>query len=361
MKIGILSFHYGNNYGGILQCFALLTTLKQLGHDPEIINYRGLPTKGINNWIRRLIKKILFRCIHGTAFLHFRKKYLNPISFPIRTDKDWSTIGAKYDVVIAGSDQIWRYVYVKDSIKHYFLDFVSDGVKKLSYAASFGKDEFEGDQTVIEQLKLLMARFDAISVREKSGVDICRSVFGFEALRVLDPTMLLLPEQYELISGRKTGKIKSPYIAYYFLDCNEYKKKIVEECSTKMGIKEFISLSAKKTHFSYYKPPLLSLSDYKYQSVFQWLLGIRNAEFVVTDSFHGIVFSILFNKQFLCIGNEKRGLSRMDDILGLFGLKDRLITETNFIFPESRIDYSAVNEILAQQREMSVNFLLNSI
>ena len=359
MKIGILTFHFGNNYGAVLQCYALLTVLKQLGYDPEIINYvyRFLP----DNRVRRIKEKIKFQIQNGRIFSHFRKRFLTPISFAIKSDKDWSMIGTRYDVVIVGSDQVWRYKYTDYKIKHYFFDFVPDGIKKMSYAASFGVGEFEGNQTVIEKIKPLLARFNAISVREKSGVEICRSVFGFDAVHVLDPTMLLQPEQYELISGEKTSKLKPPYIAYYFLDDHEDKMKIIKECSAKTGIKKNISLLPKKKDFSYFMPPLLSFSDYTYPSVPEWLYRISNAEFVITDSFHGTVFSILFNKQFLCIGNEVRGLSRMNDLLTLFGLKNRLITETNFVFPESRIDYSPVNQILAQEREMSVKFLLKAI
>ena len=341
-RIGILTFHYADNYGAVLQCYALLTVLKQSGYEPEIINYRHPPQRGVKTG-------------NEPVFLDFQEKFLRPMSFPVRTDEDLSIAGTNYETVIAGSDQIWRYRYVEEYIKHYFLDFVPDGVKKISYAASFGMDGFEGGRTVIEQIKTLLTRFDAVSVRENSGVEICRSKFGFDAVRVLDPTMLLLPEHYELISGNETDSAKSPYIAYYILDINEHKKRIVEECALKTETEKIISL-----YIPDFMPEIPGVA-YEYPPVPQWLSGIRDTEFVVTDSFHGVVFSILFNKQFLCIGNKERGLARMYDLLTLFGLKERLVTETDFVFPESRIDYSSVNRILTHQRELSLMYLLKAI
>jgi hypothetical protein len=301
----------------------------------------------------------VLRYVHGNAFCQFKKKYLTPISPHVKTYGELQGLVKKYDAVIAGSDQIWRYIYVKDTIDHYFLDFVPDGVKKLSYAASFGKDVFEGGQDVIDRLRLLSGRFEAVSVRETSGVEICKSVFGIDAVQVLDPTMLLAAESYEKIMQKQpTGE--EQYIACYFLDNSQEKQQILREYSKISGIKKTVPIGANKPNFSF-REPTRPLSDYVYPEVSYWLSGIKNARYIITDSFHGLVFSIIFNKQFVCIGNEKRGLSRMYDLLRLFGLDNRLIMENTPAFPESAIDYSIVNQILAQQREKSLNFLTDTL
>ena len=261
----------------------------------------------------------------------------------------------RFDAIVVGSDQVWRYQYINDGhFNVYFLDFeLSFPVRRIAYAASFGKDEWEAPQ-VIPQVSEMLNRFDAISTREKSGVTLCCDKFDVpKACNTVDPTILVGAEFYDryLIDLPKGGVDKT--VVTYILDENTEKNNSVRDVVSvfnKKGIEhKVINLSQKGSDLFY--------------SVEEWLWNIKNAEFVITDSFHGMVFSILFEKNFLVIGNSARGLSRFTDLLECIGLKDRLVTLDfdDFDLLEKKIEYKDVNEKIEQMREFSKIFLLNSL
>lgn len=363
MKLGILTLTPAHNYGGILQAVALYSYLKAKGYNVELINkvaYSPLWKK----IIFYILEKIPFQNIKNRREGKIKARQLKPFLdqyIPNKTDPVFSLsdfrklVGyRKYDAVIVGSDQVWRYTYINDGYySTYFLDFGSDiKCKKIAYAASFGKDEWEepGENKNISDL---ISDFDAVSTREMSGVNICKETFKFkgQVLCVLDPTMLIKPEFYDHIVAASSSEISKAGLVTYILDENKHKRSIVEYVKNRIDFdkEKEVHLGDKKRHGIFYK-------------VEEWLSAIKNAEFVITDSFHGMVFSIVFNKQFLVIGNSSRGLSRFHSLLSALGLECRFVDESQngLVLDEileNKIDYKGVNDRIDAMRDLSVCFL----
>jgi len=361
MKIGILTFHYSNNYGALLQTYALSKTLYSLGYEPIIINRVPKKEKERNPFGLNIKKKIVQKANHyfQKSFDKFRKKFLQNITSIINRNEDLGSIVNNMDAVIVGSDQVWRIEYTKGLGLNNFLDFVPGNIRKIAYAASFGNDNFEGNEEIIIKVKALLHRFNAISVREKSGVAICKDLFDVSAVHLIDPTLLLAPNDYIQLISKKENHITEKFITRYILDDTKQKSDIIEYISKQKNLNIFNITRESTTEFSIRKFEL-NWKKYYYPTISTWLFGIKNAEFIISDSYHGVVFSILFNKQFICIGNKYRGLTRINSLLEKFGLENRLINESeNFpVFNKlEEIDYAPINEIIELERIKSIDFL----
>ncbi len=322
MKIGILTLSLKNNYGGILQAWALQTYLERIGHQVEVLN---TPLRDIStNWKqvpKRLIKKILgydeviFRekknnrefPIINKSIMEFRSQYIHEriISSFLEIEE------SDYDCIIVGSDQVWRPKYFKDQynqgIENAYLSFTKGwGIKRISYAASFGVDKWEYSPDETKSCKESSQSFNFISVREDSGITLVNEYLQNNAISVLDPTFLLEKEDYiKLIE--KTPKSAGSLLTY-FLDSNREKVELVRRVEKD---KKLIAFSVNNSLVDTGAP----VADRILPSIEQWLRGFYDAEFVITDSFHACVFSIIFEKPFICIGNITRGLSRFTSIL----------------------------------------------
>ncbi|UFH59219.1 polysaccharide pyruvyl transferase family protein [Sulfurovum mangrovi] len=370
MKIGILTLPISENYGGILQAVALYRLLHAQGHDVVLIYKRpyGL-------WWKKLaieiLKKIPFHDYRNiktnykaTKAVLKRKAFHRPfieneifkISKDLYTKKELENFASKekFDAVVVGSDQVWRKKYINDAYyKSYFLDFVnSRKSKKIAYAASFGKDRWEGEGDSEEIAKLLQD-FTAVSTREASSVEICKSSFGYaDAVHVLDPTLLMSKGFYtdEMIVKYDTSNIPKGRLVTYVLDEANEKKEIIE----------FVQKNTKLESIHHLKGFNSSQITY---SVPQWIASFDNADFVVTDSFHGMVFSIIFEKEFVVIGNHNRGLDRFTSLLSLLGLEDRLVFDVKDLEGKEleSIDYSRVNKILEEEKRKSLEFLMGAL
>ncbi|EML4684029.1 polysaccharide pyruvyl transferase family protein [Citrobacter amalonaticus] len=361
-KIGLLTLPLISNYGGILQCLSLTFVLKKMGHDVTLIDIRPAL-----NPTRRFLLYILARCpfqnIRGIRERFIKekqnkktiKKYINKHTKKIENLNQLKNESKTLvlDAMIVGSDQVWRYDYINnDMYSAYFLDFYEgEKCKKISYAASFGVDVWKHEDK--RQLtRSLLKQFDAISVREDTGVDICRNEFSIESvIHVLDPTMLDLSFYDDLLSEHSPNQ-DTGYLLKYILD----EKETASVFSSIIKDKREIN-SEKDIH-----------DDNKYYTLAEWVQRFKNAEYVVTDSFHGMVFSIIFNKNFIAIGNKSRGLSRFISLLTLLGLKERLVYPediksgtdlTNVL--SNDIDYVRVNEIVEVWRKKSLNYLADSL
>lgn len=361
-KVGILTLQFANNYGGFLQTYALFTTLRQLGYLPIIINRRFPIPKTIASTYLKLVDNRI-----NSSFNQFRAKHFTATTEPIFTHDAMCQIANNLDAVIVGSDQVWRLEYTKNIGFGYnmFLDFVPKQKKRVSYAASFGTDKFEGDTNDINTVTKLLATFDGISVRENSAVDICQSLFHASATHVLDPTMLLTMEDYDkLISlSEVEGVAESNFLVQYLLDPNANRKVIAKELAVKYNAHLKNIYRDSESEFSL-KRDFFPSSKHKFPSFSNWLWSIKNAQFVVTDSFHGVVFSILFNKQFVCIANKSRGVARMDSLLGMFELQSRLIDESDEKSKYDQlptINYDSVNVLIDMYRKKSVDFIVSSL
>jgi hypothetical protein len=248
----------------------------------------------------------------------------------------------KYDAYVVGSDQVWRPCY-NDHLMNNYLDFVeNDKAIKIAYSASFGVDQWETDEATTRQVAELAKQFDAISVREQSGIRLCKEYLGVEAVQVLDPTLLLDAEDYRKIYGKQ--KNTEPYIATYVLDSNKDIQKMVKNIAKATGLEI---------------RPLGKLSAKGFASIEDWLAGIDGAKYVITDSFHGSVFSIIFGKQFITLGNESRGMSRFESLLNQFNLKERLVFNANDVLAvlNTPIDYEAVDRTLEEKRKVANMFI----
>jgi len=365
MKIGILTLTPKNNYGGILQAVALCGHLEKHGHDVVLINKNRFKKSVLIRMAVGFIERLPFQNIKNKRKDYLKTKQLKPFldkNLPQKTKEIVSSLDLKklvenegFDAVIVGSDQVWRYQYIGDGHHNvFFLDFdTAKPVKKIAYAASFGKDEWEAPEH-IAQISHLLSNFDAISTREKSGVKLCKNTFGVPGvMNVLDPTLLVGADFYDRFFSKLKERPPQKTIATYILDRNKDKEAIVNAVIACLE-PAFCTLQQ------------VNLSEQKnegFYSVEEWMWNIKNAEFIVTDSFHGMVFSIIFEKQFVVVGNEKRGLSRFTDLLNEIGLSERLVlgTEIDPILIKEKINYSDKNKILAAMRNYSINFLHNSM
>ena len=212
-------------------------------------------------------------------------------------------------------------------------------------------DLWEYTEKQTQLCKQLLKKFDAVSVREANGVELCNKYFDVEALQVLDPTMLLTEKEYcKLFQIAQTPKSKGTLLNYV-LDRNENIDMLIAKIALEKGLIPY----AVNNPFEYdeTKPVAERIKP----SIETWLRGFYDAEFVVTDSFHACVFSILFKKQFIVVGNQKRGLARLESLLRMFQLEDRLVKSKENILKLSPIDYTIVYDIYEQQRQRSVDFL----
>lgn len=351
-KVGILTLHYGLNYGGVLQTFATMQTLRQLGYDPEIID--RLPDSFSRNYplIRTLVHPFTQR-----AFYQFRKKELQPISRPVATSKELTELlrHGNYHAIVVGSDQVWRKEVFSVDGDYYLIHQKDLPLKKIAYSASTGVGYWQYDDAETRQIADALKTFSGLSCREAESIPLFREHCGMEVMNILDPTLIASPDIYESLKSmaRIDGKGK---LVTYMLDWTETKQRIVEEVVLlrHLPVQDILPRTNKR------KGGLLNRILHQNPSVYDWINQIATADFVVTDSFHGMAFSIIFGKQFVVIGNPQRGMARFTSMLRHFHLENRL---TENAAPEigTDIDYAQVYECLSVLREISVSFLKNSL
>lgn len=373
MKIGILTLPLHTNYGGILQAYALQTVLERLGHEVEILDCQYLVCRP---WWRNtltLIKRLFMRTSGKHVALNFQKEYNSRESAKRkyvnifiqkythrRVLTEYGEISPNdYDAIVVGSDQIWRKKYLpNENVAIPFLSFTTGWkIKKIAYAASFGTDVWEFSLKDTNIAKQAILKFDAVSVREDSGVVLCQHYLDYrKAVQVLDPTLLLKRKDYEqIIDNSSETKHVDGNLMLYVLNYTEDKHHYIKECAKMLGMRPFETNSK-------YEVEGASLDEIVQLPVEQWLRSFREAEFVITDSFHACVFSILFHKPFIAIGNTSRGLARFQSLLSLFGLEDRLITDDFDVdLCKNKIEWVKVDAVLLKLRNESLNFLSHSL
>lgn len=361
MKIGILTVPFNNNYGGFLQAYALKYVLVSMGHEVYFIdrrrnikgNYFCYVLKHFLHLDKRYRKQI--KISYKTNI--FRSKYLSPETETYYTTKKMKRCkNYCFDCYIVGSDQVWRYHYAKENIEDYFLSFVTDDhIPKISYAASFGIFPSYYDEDKINNVRFLINKFKAISVRETSGKLILNKEFGvpLDVIKVvLDPTMLLDVSIYvQLMNEEK--RIAGNYIFTYILD------QTIEIDSFILRIR-----NSKQTNVVSLRA---QTGDYKswntLASVECWLNRIYYSKYVITDSFHGMIFSIIFNKPFYVICNNNRGKERFVSILQSLDLLDVLITDMKSSLKDDFLyfDWNTINKKIESLKLYSLEFLSNAI
>jgi hypothetical protein len=365
MKIGILTVPFNNNYGGLLQAFALKSVLSEMGHDVVFLNRRRNPIRSLKFRVYRLLVRLhlindFLKQRSERLSVHtdqFKEKYLEPITRPYYSSSDFAEVkNLNIDLFLVGSDQVWRYAYAEESIDDYFFNILErTNLPRISYAASFGTDTMEYPEMKRRIVASLLKEFKSISVREESGIRLLVNHFDVSLDKikcVLDPTFLLNPTQYiKLFEGKN---IQQKYMFTYILDSSLIEDDTIQLIAKKKKItrKDLKAQTGNTSRLSVIAP------------VEEWLKSIYYADCVITDSFHGTVFSIIFNKPFVVVANPERGTARLKDLLSKFGLDNRIISK---LLPESmetlyeEVDWKSVNGRVSQLKKESLAFLQESL
>lgn len=376
MRIGILTLPLHTNYGGILQAYALQTVLERMGHKVVVFdtpNEYSFPPL----WKLPLCfaKRIVMKCLgksqeifierHLNHERHVIAQYIQPFidaNIHRKVIHGFNELNAAdYDAIVVGSDQVWRSIYFSpmwfhQSIDNAFLAFAENwNVKRLAYAASFGTDEWEYTDEETVRCKELIGKFNAISLREEGGVELCRKYFNVMVQHVLDPTMLLSVDDYMALFRKCNTSKSQGNLLVYVLDETSELSELVYDIATE---KHLVPFSVNNPYEVDENKPL---EDRIKPSVETWLRGFFDAELIVTDSFHACVFSIIFKKQFIVVGNKSRGMSRFESLLKMFGLEDRLVNGCDDFLKLSAINYDLVYEKYRVLKDMSYSFLKDNL
>ena len=270
------------------------------------------------------------------------------------TYENFYDLNQNANTFITGSDQVFRFGSDSSRNYQYLLDFADINRKKIAFSASFGIDKElflqETSPQIIEKMKRSLQSFDFISVREKSGVEICRDLFDVKAEWIIDPVFILDRAKWDELIENSTphpsplpqgARENSPQIVSYVLDTNkEYKK--ASKYLSKQHNAEVIELANSN------------------ESVENWLKAIRDCKFLITDSFHGMCFAIIFNKPFICLANKKRGATRFESILEMLSIDYQCINNINEIYEKDcifKVDYEVVNKRISEERQRGLDFL----
>ena len=355
MNAAIITQPLKNNFGGIIQNYALQEALRALGHDsttirttqptrPPSLRMRVSP---IARWIK------IMRAIPGgnkLSFLRFasEKQRTNLAEF-VSTHITATDPLPRFlvlpgtDAIICGSDQIWRPRY-NANLEDMFLKFAEQAdIIRVAYAASFGVDYWEYSEAQTMECSRLLDMFHSVSVRERSGAELCRRHLGHQAEWVVDPTMLLGAEKYMELCSHFPMKYANR-IGCYMLDPDRNKLKLLGRIGKRLD-KRIRDCNPAKAPME------------------EWLSMFRDADFIVTDSFHGTVFAIIFNKEFVTISNPTRGNARFSSLLEPLGLAGRmtLSPEKAEKIAMEPIDWTRVKSVLEKLRSASLGFLETSL
>lgn len=347
MKVGIITFHHSLNCGAMLQAWALQTYLRKHGLDAEIVNYGkiGWPCKyylrcdSLRHFIGSFYNGFFtFFKSFGieTCRRHLYRRFLRD-QMALGNSVKKGEVGKRgYTHLVVGSDQVWHPV-INEGDGTYFLANVPDGVKRISYAPSFGVDEFEPE--LERKMAGWLARFDALSVREPQGARIVKRLCGREATVVCDPTLLLGRVEYETIERRPRFGLPEKYIAVYTICGHPWAENAAIELGKKMVL-PVVHLPGGQLARWYLpgKPKRVTALGPA-----EWLWFIHHAEYVVTNSFHGTVFSLMFHKPFTVALNGRASDARMLSLLEGVGLNDFNAEKQRGGEAEGRRDYANVD------------------
>lgn len=364
MKVGIITMPLCANYGGTLQNWALQQVLIRLGHEPITLRfpvmYQGVSYRHywLNVFPMQALRFVAHKLLGGEYEMpitigswhksvqgmeQFVDKHINVTEFlPNLTMDDVRRY--KVESLIVGSDQIWRPV-MYDAVKYYFLGFTGDNdILRIAYAPSLALDNWPYDEDTTVILKELIKRFSAVSVREKSSVQLVKDNLDVDAQWVLDPTLLLNIEDYLELCKCVPFSHQS-YVFAYILDMTDDKRVMAEQTAKTLGCSvRYLSAGKVKSE----------------DTIEKWLANFRDAKYVITDSFHGTIFSLLFQKQFYCFYNTHRGNARMDSLKIISGLNDRFITNRIDAIGVN-INYSSVADRVDHMRGASWDYLKTSL
>lgn len=385
MRIGIITLPLHTNYGGILQAFALQTVLKRLDNEVKVVNLDRKPTKvsllrSFKFFVRRVLSSVKHLRMYPSYSLS-RMQQDNYAKFVTKTQNTQKFVdkyidcfyvhsyrkdlkNSNFDAFVVGSDQIFSNYHgavIDGSVVNAYLPFVDDTkIIKLSYAASFGKDYWEYTEAETKKAQKAAKSFKAISVREHSGIALCKQHLHIDAQQHLDPTLLLNNSDYIDAFDITSVKPSDGDLLVYIIDSNADKQQMVEYVEKTLSLTKFV-VNSRAEDLSLKN---ISIEQCIQPPVEQWLRGFYDAKFIITDSFHACVFSILFHKPFIAIGNAQRGMARFQSLLGQFDLADRLIvnaSQLQQINLAAPIDFNSIDAKLDIERERAINYLKQNL
>lgn len=355
-KSAIITWHNYPNFGSALQAYALCHFINENGGEAKIINYvpKYLPKLRNLRYLFSMFDRILPSCISrklNYRFIKFENEYLRETKM-VRNEAELKEMNKYFDNFVCGSDQIWAPNCFNEN---YFLSFVSDGKNKVSYAASIGLPDIPENLRTI--YKTLLDRLNHISVREEQGARLLKKLFNIDAAVCLDPTFLIEGNEWKRLGGG-IGGTKKKYILCYFLGKTQWHRDYAIEMANRIGV-GIICLSQFEQDIE--NSDFRTITDV---GPLEFISYIKNAEYILTDSFHGVSFSINLEKPFLCFERFKANdvlnqNSRIYNILSILDLSDRLIKDFTY-YPKTDIDYYKVKEKLTSLRFASVNYLKKS-
>lgn len=356
-KIGIINHWMGNNYGVPLLSYALLKKTQELGYDAEMVSW--LPDEVRHPWKVSMIKKTglihyilrlgyfsVFIMPRHFGFSRFRKKLKSGTKQ--YTDATFPEIANDYDKIIVGGDQMWN-CKINYFNENNFLPFIKEKERKVVYAASLAQDNMrEGFE---DEFRRLASGFGYITTRERRAKEIIEEITGLQAPRVADSAFLMTAEEWSNVAEEVKAAKDQKYIFVYQVQQDKVVAKLAEKVAKEKGLKVIYCPFPLKKQISCIRKP--------YMSPEKWLYCVKNAEYVITDAFHGLVFAIIFNRKFAveisAYGKDVH--SRITNLLELFGLENRLFSKIEDIDIDAPIDYNRVNEIIAEDRENAMTHL----
>lgn len=376
-KIGIVSV-ICYNYGSMLQAFALQQKVRDLGAETDVLNYAESKIKKINRCrdyeylysrIKMVLKNLRLRdkqtdngsiALRNKMFQNFVQDNIN-LTQQYSSLKELSKMCYGYDLILLGSDQVWHPMNIY--MDYFTMNFVPDSVIKATYAPSFGVKTIPNRYR--NKYRSFLSRIQYLSCREKDGIDIIKNIIGKDAINVCDPTLLLTREDWnEQING--TGIYEYPYIFCYMIGNNPKQRDFVKQLKKETGIKNVALI-----HIDEYVESDTCYADETPFDVgpFDFIRLIRDAKYVVTDSFHASVFSILFHKEFIVFDRfeETKGkvtTSRITSLLDVTGLSDNLISSDNkphVLTKRKETDWNSVDLKLAEFKSKSLEYLIHIV
>lgn len=364
MVINVITRHAPTNYGSLLQAIATQRVIINLGHECRIINYIPKCETGVRmaitqleqktKWRRNPIKKAIYLMVAEPEtllmerkFLAMRKKYLLMGPCCATTGELKKLYAEKKDeVFLTGSDQVWGPISTGHYDPTYFLDFVPKSSRKLAFAASFGKAIF--DEQTLKEYRVLLKKYDSLAVRENVAVELLKKM-DISAKQVLDPTLLMDADAWS--EYVKPMKKPEKYVLVYQIhansDLDHYAVKFAEKAELPLLRVSPLLHQAKRSGKFVYCPDISGFLDL-----------VKNATYLVTDSFHGTAFAINFNTQFVEVLPNTGTSSRNQSILELTGLTDRIVRDLNdFSYIDQEIDFKEANEKIGTSRIESIRIL----
>lgn len=363
---------YNGNYGGVLQAYALQHILRGFGLDVATDSSRSdsligtKPGSQILNCKRAFLKLFPYspflrrweaqirKSDLASAHSDFIKTHINTVSLYKKNGNIRNKLLISTRMLLVGSDQVWRKPY--GDVSSYLFDFAQNSsIIKASYAASFGRNDIvEYSPELKKNTAFLAKKLDFVSVRELDAVDICAAEWDIDAVQHIDPTLLIDASQYRSLT-KNQPVIKNTLVSY-MLDEDEAKSQWANNVAKSHGL-NVSRIMPKKTNYKEYSKTGLRNS---LLSIEAWINTISQADYVVTDSFHGVAFCIIFNRPFYAVINEDRGRSRFISLLKLLNLEDRLISDVtgyDLSASHANIDWDDANSRLAALRQKGLEYL----